>query len=124
MSRVVKIRGKVIIKNIELAQEAIAICKCDIEIKNNQFTFNQYDYNDGIYKNDEIAKVENIYLEKYALYLEQLAKEEKLKIQEEKRILREKKADIVIANAKKQGYKLKKEIRKDKISLVFQKRTY
>lgn len=124
MSRVVKIKGKVIIKNIELAQEAIAICKCDIEIKNNQFTFNQYDYNDGIYKNDEIAKVENIYLEKYALYLEQLAKEEQLKIQEEKRILREKKADIVIANAKKQGYKLKKEIRKDKISLVFQKRTY
>ena len=124
MSRVVKIKGKVIIKNIELAQEAIAICECDIEIKNNQFIFNKYDYSDGIYKNDEITKVENIYLEKYALYLEQLVKEEQLKIQEEKRVLREKKADIVIANAKKQGYKLKKEVREDKISLVFQKRTY
>jgi len=39
--------------------------------------------------------------------------------------LREAKAELLIANAKKQGYKLKKEIREDNtIKLVIQKRVY
>jgi F0F1-type ATP synthase membrane subunit b/b' len=39
--------------------------------------------------------------------------------------MRDEKADLIIANAKKQGYKLKKEIREDNtIKLVLQKRIY
>jgi len=50
---------------------------------------------------------------------------ERQRIKEEKQILREEKADLIIANAKKQGYKLKKEIREDNtIKLVLQKRVY
>lgn len=125
MSRVVKIRGKVIIQNIELAKEAIKECKYNIEIVNNKFVFEKYDHYDGRYKKDEIIKIENIYLQKFNVYLEEIAEEERLKIEEEKRILREQKADIAIANAKKQGYKVKKEIKEDNtIKLILQKRVY
>lgn len=49
----------------------------------------------------------------------------KKRIEESKQIIREEKADLIIANAKKQGYKIKKEIRKGKsIKLVIQQRTY
>lgn len=125
MSRVVNIRGQVEIKNITLAQEAISESNFNISIKGNRFVFNQYDHNDGINKNSEIQKVENIYLEKFNIYLSQIEQEEREKIEEEKRIKRENVADIAIANAKKQGYKLKKEIREDNtIKLVLQKRIY
>jgi nucleoporin GLE1 len=51
--------------------------------------------------------------------------EEQKRIEEEKRVLREEKAELIMANAKKQGYKLKKEIRENNtIKLVLQKRTY
>jgi len=64
-------------------------------------------------------------MQKFNIYIEQAAEEERLKIEEEKRVMREEKADIAIANAKKQGYKLKKEIREDNtIKLVLQKRVY
>ena len=51
--------------------------------------------------------------------------EERLRVEEEKRVIRNEKAELMIANAKKQGYKLKKEIREDNtIKLVLQKRVY
>ncbi|MEA2100740.1 MAG: hypothetical protein U9P72_11495, partial [Campylobacterota bacterium] len=110
---------------MELAQEAINECRFDIDIKNNQFVFNKYDYYDGENKASEIKQVESLYIQKFNIYLEEVAQEERLKIEEEKRIMREEKADLLIANAKKQGYKLKKEIREDNtIKLVLQKRTY
>lgn len=125
MSRVVNIKGQVEIKNMALAKEAIAESSFNISIQNNRFIFNQYDYNDGLTKNSEIQKIENIYLEKFNMYLSQLEQEEREKVEEEKRIKRESIADIAIANAKKQGYKLKKETREDNtIQLVFQKRIY
>lgn len=128
MSRVINIRGKVIIQNIALAQEAIEECKSCIKIENNKFIFNEYDAYDQIIasqKAKEIEKVENLYSEKFAIYLEQIAEEERLKIEEEKRAIREEKADLIIANAKKKGYKLKKDIREDNtIKLVLQQRVY
>jgi hypothetical protein len=52
-------------------------------------------------------------------------KQEQERITEEKRVLREEKATLIIANAKKQGYKIKKELRKDNtIKLVLQQRSY
>jgi len=52
-------------------------------------------------------------------------KKERERIEKEKIIMREEKADLIIANAKKQGYKIKKELRKDNtIKLVLQKRIY
>ena len=65
----------------------------------------------------EVKKIEqNIIKEK---------EEEALKIEEEKRIRREEIANKAIENAKKQGYKLKKQIQEDNtIRLVLQKRTY
>ena len=128
MSRVINIKGKVIIQNIELANEAINECSCGIKIENNQFVFNEYDAYDRIDKSDkakDLEKVETLYSQKFNLYLEEIAEEERLKIEEEKRVLREEKAELMIANAKKQGYKLKKEIREDNtIKLVLQKRVY
>jgi len=125
MSRVINIKGKVIIQNMQLAKEAINECRFDIDIINNQFVFNKYDYYDGENKASEINQVESLYTQKFNIYLEQAAEEERLKIEEEKRVMREEKADLLIANAKKQGYKLKKEIREDKtIKLVLQKRIY
>jgi len=128
MSRVINIKGTVVIQKIELAREAIQECSCGIEIVNNRFVFNQYDAYDRISQSEksrDLAKVETLYIQKFNIYLEQVAEEERLRIEEEKRILREKKADLMIANAKKQGYKLKKEIREDNtIKLVLQKRIY
>jgi len=128
MSRVINIKGKVVIQNIELAQEAINECSCGIKIDNNQFIFNEYDALDRInesQKTEDLEKVEILYIKKFNTYLEQVAEEERLKIEEEKRVLREEKAELMIANAKKQGYKLKKEIREDNtIKLVLQKRVY
>jgi len=50
---------------------------------------------------------------------------ERKRIEAEKLRIREEKADLIIKNAKKQGYKLKKEIKKDNtIQLVLQKRIY
>lgn len=126
MSRVINIKGTVVIQNIELAREAIQECSCGIEIVNNRFIFNQYDAYDRISqseKSKDIAKVETLYTQKFSIYLEQIAEEERLKIEEEKRVLREEKADLMIANAKKQGYNLKKKIREDNtIKLILQKR--
>ena len=128
MSRVINIKGKVVIQNIELAHEAINECSCGITIENNQFVFNEYDAYDRINQSDkakDLETVETLYSQKFNLYLEEVAEEERLKIEEEKRVLREEKAELMIANAKKQGYKLKKEIREDNtIKLVLQKRVY
>lgn len=128
MSRVINIQGKVIIQNIELANEVINECSCGIKIENNQFVFNEYDAYDRIDKSDkakDLEKVETLYFQKFNLYLEEVAEEERLKIEEEKRVLREEKVELMIANAKKQGYKLKKEIRENNtIKLVLQKRVY
>lgn len=50
---------------------------------------------------------------------------ERKQIEAEKLRIREEKADLIIKNAEKQGYKLKKEIKKDNtIQLVLQKRIY
>ena len=128
MSRVINIKGKVNIQNIELAKEAISECSCGIEIRNDQFIFHKYDEFDSIsqsHKQREMQKIENLYTQKFNVYLEKVAEAERIRIEEEKRVAREKKVDLVIANAKKQGYKLKKEIREDNtIKLVIQKRIY
>lgn len=128
MSRVINIKGKVVIQNIELAQKAINECNCGIKIDNNQFIFNEYDAYDRIsesQKTEDLINVETLYTKKFNIYLEQVAEEVRLRIEEEKRVLREEKAELMIANAKKQGYKLKKEIREDNtIKLVLQKRIY
>jgi len=51
--------------------------------------------------------------------------EERLRIEEEKELLREAKYQQIIQNAKKQGYKVKKEKREDNtIKLVLQRRIY
>ena len=128
VSRIINIKGKVVIQNMELAKEAISECDCDIKIDNNQFVFNEYDAFDRIsevQKMKDLEKVETLYTQKFNIYLEQTAEKERLRIEEEKRVLREEKAELLIANAKKQGYKLKKEIREDNtIKLVIQKRVY
>ncbi len=125
MSRVINIQGTVIIQNVSLAKEAISESTFEIDIENNQFVFDNYDYYDGVNKENEIRQVEALYTQKFYAYLEKVAEEERIRIEEEKRVAREKKVDLVIANAKKQGYKLKKEIREDNtIKLVIQKRIY
>lgn len=56
---------------------------------------------------------------------EEQEKQEQQRIAAQKEALREEKAMRIIANAKKQGYKIKKELRKDNtIKLVLQKRSY
>ena len=128
MSRTINIKGKVTIQNMEIAKEVIEECSCGIKIENNQFIFNEYDAYDSIsesVKKNDMQKVETLYTQRFNIYLEQVAEEERLKIEEEKRVLREEKADLIIANAKKQGYKLKKEIRENNtIKLVLQQRIY
>lgn len=54
-----------------------------------------------------------------------LIEEEKIKIEVEKKVIREAKRDLIIANAKKQGYRVKKELTQNNtIKLVLQKRVY
>ena len=143
MSRIVKIRGVLKIENIEIAQQAISTFNYKgIQIKNNQFLFDGYDHYDGINKNKEITNIENKYKTLLDEYYQKIAEEklsaeltrleeikrieeEKMRIEEEKRMIREQKKALIIANAKKQGYRVKKEITKDnKIKLVLQKRVY
>jgi len=128
MSRVIKIKSKIIIKSKELAKETIEECGVDIEIVNNQFNFNKYDAYDQIDKNQkakEMQIVEKLYLEKYALYVAELEEKERQRVEEEKRVSREDKYNKIVENAKKQGYKVKKEKREDNtIKLVLQRRVY
>ncbi len=128
MSRTINIKGKIIIQNIEIAQEVLRELNLNIKIENNNFIFNEYDNLDRIIESEkakEIEQVETLYTQKFNIYLEQVAEKERLEIAEEKRVLREEKAELMIINAKKQGYKLKKEIREDNtIKLVLQKRIY
>jgi len=104
MSRVVKIVGIDIIKNIELAEETLVeLNKNHIKIENDTFIFEQYDYLDGQGKAAEIKEVEKRYKQKYQNYLK----------------------EKIIENSLKNGYKLKKEITQDNtIKLVLQKRIY
>ena len=104
MSRVVKIVGEDIIKNIELAQKTLSeLNKNDIKIENNTFVFEQYDYLDGEGREREIKEVEKVYKKKYQNYLK----------------------EKILKNSIKNGYKLKKEVTQDnKIKLVLQKRVY
>jgi uncharacterized protein YcgL (UPF0745 family) len=128
MSRTINIKGNLLIQNMQIAQDTLDELGLDIEIKNNYFMFNRYDALDrinGKTKENEISKVEELYKNKFNIYLEQLAYEEQLKIEKEKELLREEKYEKIIQNAKKQGYKVKKEKREDNtIKLVLQKRTY
>ncbi len=150
MSRVVKIRGSLIIENIELAEEAIRLSRCrNVYIRNRTFVFEGYDHYDGFNKNREIMGIENKYKELLAEYYRKLEEErkrieqerieaeikrleeirrieeEKKRIEEEKKQLREEKKKLIIENAKKQGYRVKQEIQKDNtIKLVLQKRVY
>ena len=128
MSRTINIKGQLLIHNVEIAKEVLAELRIDIKIQNKRFIFNEYDAWDQIdasQKANEIVKIENLYLEKFSIYIKNIDEEERLRIEEEKRIIREEKAEIAILNARKQGYKLKKEIREDNtIKLVLQKRVY
>ncbi|UUO25475.1 hypothetical protein FGD67_21335 [Colwellia sp. M166] len=79
-------------------------------------------------KIEEERKAIELEKEKMRIAEEKRIQEEKLekeRLAEEKRVLREEKAMLIIENAKKQGYKIKKELRKDNtIKLVLQQRSY
>jgi len=126
MSRVVKIVGKVQVENIELAEEAIRESGISgVTLNNGVFQFEGYDYEDGYGKDEEIRKIEQIYQKKWKAHLEELAELERKRIEEEKRLYREEQMNKVIENAKKHGYKLKKEVKEDNtIKLVLEKRVY
>ncbi|MDX4013261.1 hypothetical protein Q6A86_09720 [Aliarcobacter skirrowii] len=128
MSRTINIKGHLIIQNIQIAREVLNELGLDIKIENKRFIFNEYDKWDQIDENQkrkEIEKIESLYTQKFNKYLEEIAEAERLRIEEEKRIRREEIANQAIENAKKQGYKLKKQIQEDNtIRLVLQKRTY
>ncbi|MDX4040297.1 hypothetical protein [Aliarcobacter skirrowii] len=128
MSRTINIKGHLIIQNIQIAREVLNELGLDIKIENKRFIFNEYDKWDQIDENQkrkEIEKIESLYTQKFNKYLEEIVEAERLRIEEEKRIRREEIANQAIENAKKQGYKLKKQIQEDNtIRLVLQKRTY
>lgn len=157
MSRIIKIRGQLRIENLELAQQAIKhFGNAGVSIIDNQFSFQGYDYYDGINKNREIENIErkykqllNEYYEKIEAEKKRIAKEkrlaeekrleeirlieeriqkieeERLRVEKEKELRREEKKQQIIENAKKQGYRVQKEISKDNtIKLVLQKRVY
>ena len=126
MSRVVKIVGKVKVENRVLAEESILESGISgVVLQNGQFVFEGYDYGDGYGKNSDIAKIEKIYQKKWSIHLETLAEIERKRIEEKKRIYREEQMELVIKNAKKQGYKLKKEVREDNtIKLVLERKVY
>ena len=126
MSRIVKIVGKVKIENLELAEEAIRESGISgVTIKNGQFVFEGYDYYDGVGKESDIAKIEKIYQKKWNDHLKELEEQERRRIEEEKRKFREEQLAKVMENAKKHGYKLKKEVREDNtIKIVLERRVY
>jgi hypothetical protein len=143
VSRVVRIRGKLKVENLQIAEEAIRCFNYSgIRIENDRFLFNEYDYYDGFNKRSEIADVEKKYKELLESYYEQFAiekqtaelarleeikriEEEHIRREKERKALQEEKRNIIIENAKKQGYRVKKEITKEnKIKLVLQKRIY
>ena len=107
MSRTVTIRGTLIIKNIQIAQQAIQECQqesinvrgrtqtfishypqTNIRIQNQRFVYQGYDYYDGLNKQREIQRLE----EKYNSLLQEHYRKieaEKRRIEEEKRRLEE-----------------------------------
>lgn len=154
MSRIVTIRGELIIENIEIAQKAIEICMMrNVKIINSRFVYSgemRYETNDKTYGIDTLENRYKLLLKEFYLKiaeekrileeielqrrleqeikrLEELKRiqEELKRIQEEKRIVREEKKKIVIENAKKQGYIVKQEVTEDnRIRIVLQKRIY
>jgi len=104
MSQVIVIKSKLKIENLSLAKQALG----DLGIENVHFDetgfhYQGYQYDDGISQKRIMKKLED----HYALLLQEFKKEK------------------IIQNAKKHGYVVKKEIRKDKtIKLVLQKRVY
>ena len=78
MSRVVKIRGNLIIENIQLAQDAINYFNYNgIKIVGNQFIFNDYDYYDGLNKTHQILDIENKYKDLLKNYYLEVEREKK-----------------------------------------------
>lgn len=126
MSRVVKIKGKLILYNLEIAKQVLNEFNLpNVVIQDKCFIFQGYDYYDGRNKSTEINQLENRYNELYSFYLEQLAEQERKRIEEEKRVLREQKKQLILKNAEKQGYKVKRLIEENNtIKLVLQKRVY
>lgn len=126
MSRVVKIKGKLILYNLEIAKQVLNEFNLpNVVIQDKCFIFEGYDYYDGRNKSTEINQLENRYNELYSFYLEQLAEQERKRIEEEKRLLREQKKQLILKNAEKQGYKVKRLIEENNtIKLVLQKRVY
>lgn len=126
MSRVVKIKGKLILYNLEIAKQVLNEFNLpNVVIQDKSFIFEGYDYYDGRNKSTEINQLENRYNELYSFYLEQLAEQERKRIEEEKRVIREQKKQLILKNAEKQGYKVKRLIEENNtIKLVLQKRVY
>jgi len=126
MSRVVKIKGKLILYNLEIAKQVLNEFNLpNVVIQDKCFIFEGYDYYDGRNKSTEINQLENRYNELYSFYREQLAEQERKRIEEEKRVIREQKKQLILKNAEKQGYKVKRLIEENNtIKLVLQKRVY
>ena len=126
MSRVVKIKGKLILYNLEIAKQVLNEFNLpNVVIQDKCFIFEGYDYYDGRNKSTEINQLENRYNELYSFYLELLAEQERKRIEEEKRVIREQKKQLILKNAEKQGYKVKRLIEENNtIKLVLQKRVY
>ena len=144
MSRVVKIKGNTLVTNIEVAEKTIKeIGMKGVIVSNGTFLFEGYDYNDGRYKSEELKKIEELYVKNLQQFEEELAvklkeleeqrKFEELKRLEEDRLRVEKERirvqnitlDKIKANAKKNGYKIKRELTEDnKVKLILVKRVY
>ena len=144
MSRVIKIKGKILIKNSEVANKTITeLVMKNVSVINNSFVFEGYDYNDGLFKADELSKLETSYLINLRIYEEEL--KEKMKILEEQRKFEELKRlekervqaekerervqsealEKIKVNAKKNGYKIKQQVTEDnKVKLILVKRVY
>ncbi len=154
MSRIVKIRGQLLIKNVQLALQAISDCNLqNFKVENRFFLFQQYDYLDGKGISLEIERLENYYKQLLTTYYERIAVEkrkleeaikmkkldgdllrleqlkqievEKKQIDKEKKKIRESKRTKIIEQAKKKGYVVKTEVSENnQIKLVLQKRIY
>ncbi len=84
MSRVVKIKGKLLIKHKHLAEETIReVAINGVKVIDGAFVFEGYDYLDGQKKPQEIETLETRYNEKVELYEKEL--EEKMRLLEEQR---------------------------------------